>query len=194
MVSQLETERRRGVAPRPRDEVTPRGEATPLNEPAPRGATSDYDNWVDVSDELARRIAGGRSQDATMAGVLERISAAVLEDFTGFDKAFGGVTGEPTTESVSRAGDVVVRAFWWGFHVEISHDALNSILDSGDSINATVDAIGGSIPSPAQPWIKLLAPFVAGVHALLRQIDQGRGIYVSMAWIAPGLFVPTAVV
>jgi hypothetical protein len=158
-----------------------------------RSEVSDTDNWEEVSAELATRISGTRSPDETLARAIAGISAASLENFTGFPNAFGGVTGSPTTESVSRAGDVAVRAFWWGFHVQISHEALESILSSGDSLNATVDAIGGSIPSPAQPWIKLLAPFVAGVHALLRSIDRGDGIYISMSWFAPGVFIPTPV-
>jgi hypothetical protein len=158
-----------------------------------RAEASDTDNWEEVSAELQNRIGGTRSPDETLARAIEGISAAALENFTGFPNSFGGVTGPRSTESVSRAGDVVVRAFWWGFHVQISHEALESILDSGDSLNATVNAIGGSIPSPAQPWIKLLAPFVAGIHAALRGIDRGNGIYISMTWFAPGVFIPTSV-
>jgi|ERR1700722_5425525 hypothetical protein len=161
-----------------------------------RSSTSeapDTDPWEDISAELLSRIGGTRSPDEMLARGIQDISTTALENFTGFRDAFGGVTGLPSTESVSREGGVTVEAYWWGFHVVIPHDTLGSILDSGDTLNSTVNAIGGNIPSPAQPWIKLLAPFVAGVHQLLRSIDQGRGIYISMSWFAPGVFVPTSV-
>lgn len=90
-------------------------------------------------------------------------------------------------------GGVVVRAFWWGFHLEIDHPTLTSVLDSADTVNSLVGMIGGSIPSPAQPWIILVAKFVAGAHQLLRSLDHGSGIYISMSWFAPGVFVPTSV-
>jgi hypothetical protein len=90
-------------------------------------------------------------------------------------------------------GGTVVRAFWWGFHIEISHEDLTAFLNSADPINAAIGAIGGAIPSPASPFIALAAAFVAGALGLLRSLDQGNGVYVSMSWFAPGAFVPTTV-
>jgi hypothetical protein len=97
-------------------------------------------------------------------------------------------------ETVVPRGGTVVRAFWWGFHVQLSHEDLETVLNSADVINTLVDLIGGSIPSPAQPWIKLLAPFIASIHQRLREMEQDEcGIYVSMSWFAPGVFIPTPV-
>jgi 2-isopropylmalate synthase len=72
-------------------------------------------------------------------------------------------------------------------------DDLVRILDSADVVNSTVATIGGNIPSPAQPWIRVLAPFVAATHEGLRALDRGRGIYISMSWVTPGIFIPTSV-
>lgn len=77
--------------------------------------------------------------------------------------------------------------------MQISHEDLETILNSADMINDLVVAIGGDIPSPAQPWIKLIGPYVSLVHDKLRELDTGYGIYISMSWFAPGLFVPTPV-
>jgi hypothetical protein len=99
---------------------------------------------------------------------------------------------ENRREAVARGGSIV-RAFWWGFHIQLSHEDLETVLNSADMINALVDMIGGNIPSPAQPWIKLLAPFVASLHQRLREMDRGCGIYISMSWFAPGVFIPTPV-
>jgi hypothetical protein len=94
---------------------------------------------------------------------------------------------------VAARGGTVVRAFWWGFHIQISHQDLQTFLASADPINAAIGAIGGGIPSPAAPFIALAAAFVAGALGLLRSLDRGSGVYVSMSWFAPGVFVPTSV-
>ncbi|MBX3159457.1 MAG: hypothetical protein KF773_26030 [Deltaproteobacteria bacterium] len=91
-------------------------------------------------------------------------------------------------------GGTIARAFWWGWHVQISHQDLQTFLNSASPINALIGAIGGGIPSPAAPFIKLAAVFVAGALQLLRGLDRGKGVYISMLWIAPGVFVPTSVV
>jgi hypothetical protein len=90
-------------------------------------------------------------------------------------------------------GPTIVRAFWWGFHLEISHEYLLRFLNAADPINAVIGSIGGGIPSPAQPWIALAAAFIAGALKLLRTLDKGQGVYISMTWFAPGVFVPTSV-
>jgi hypothetical protein len=90
-------------------------------------------------------------------------------------------------------GGTVARAFWWGFHIEISHEDLDVFLAVGSTVNTIVGAIGGGIPSPAQPFIVIAAEFVKGALGLLKSLDRGRGVYISMSWFAPGVFVPTSV-
>jgi len=90
-------------------------------------------------------------------------------------------------------GGTVVRAFWWGFHIQVSHEDLQVFLGGANTVNAIVDAIGGNIPSPAAPFIHLAAVFVAGALQLLASLDHGNGVCISMSWFAPGVFVPTSV-
>lgn len=113
-------------------------------------------------------------------------------------------TAVPSTEDVlamlrsktigtKTKGGTVARAFWWGFHIEISHEDLQAFLGGANAVNAIVAAIGGGIPSPAAPFIALAAAFVAATLGVLAALDKGRGVYISMLWIAPGVFVPTTV-
>ncbi|MFN0249067.1 MAG: hypothetical protein ACKV2T_19440 [Kofleriaceae bacterium] len=95
--------------------------------------------------------------------------------------------------AVRSRGGTVARAFWWGFHIQISREDLMTFLSAADPINAMIGTIGGGIPSPASPFIAIAAAFVAGALGLMRSLDRGRGVYVSMLWIAPGIFVPTSV-
>lgn len=94
--------------------------------------------------------------------------------------------------SAAKAG-TVARAFWWGWHVEISHADLTTFLATATTVNTIVGAIGGGIPSPAQPFIVLAATFIQGALGLLKTLDRGRGVYISMSWFTPGVFIPTSV-
>ncbi|WP_332880980.1 hypothetical protein [Streptomyces sp. NBC_00564] len=141
---------------------------------------TEYDNWPVVSLELAKRVPlnGGAGDGPLLTTPTPLLTVADSLDMAPADVGVPGVT---------------VRAFWWGFHVQIDHDTLRQILDAADTVNELVVAVGGTIPSPAQPWIRLIGLFVAGMHEALRVLDRGRGIYISMSWFAPGVFVPTPV-
>ncbi|WP_210583099.1 hypothetical protein [Streptomyces sp. GESEQ-35] len=138
-----------------------------------------YDHWTEISPELAQRVPFTHPANAELINAVRTSTLTPAQ--VSLPAAAEGVSG------------VTVRAFWWGFHVEIDHPSLESILNSADAVNALVGMIGGAIPSPAQPWIVLAAQFVAGAHQLLRSLDRGQGIYISMSWFAPGVFVPTSV-
>jgi hypothetical protein len=142
-------------------------------------------NWEEVSAALSERFRMSRGEEDFMSRTIEANSAAAQAIY------FGTANGQDV--SVQTRGGTVARAFWWGFHVQISHQDLGTILNAADTLNTLVSNIGGNIPSPAQPWIKLMAPFIAATHQLLRSLDKGRGIYISMSWFAPGIFIPTSV-
>ncbi|MEJ2887708.1 caspase family protein [Actinomycetospora aeridis] len=139
------------------------------------------DNGADVLAALGERLP----IDGLPAGLL---TPAVEPDGIALE-----LSGARPAAGHQRDDGIAVRTFWWGFHVQIDHPQLERILASADGVNALVGAIGGSIPSPAQPWIVLVAKFVTGVHALLRHLDEGNGVYISMTWAAPGVFVPSTV-
>lgn len=96
-------------------------------------------------------------------------------------------------EPSSSAAGVVARVYWWGFHIQISHDDLERILSAADVSGTMIAALHGEIPGPAAPFVGLAAAFVASTHDRVRSLDRGRGVYISMAWIAPSVFVPTSV-
>ncbi|MGW7042202.1 hypothetical protein ACWGDT_05695 [Streptomyces avermitilis] len=142
-----------------------------------------HDNWSEVSAALGERVALVHPGNAEL---IHAVQTSTLHQTAGLAQ-----NGVPT--AAADGGGVTVRAFWWGFHFEIDHPSLEVALNAADTVNSLVGMIGGAIPSPAQPWIILVAKFVAGAHQLLRGLDRGRGIYVSMSWFAPGIFVPTSV-
>lgn len=150
------------------------------------------DTWESIRPELEKRF-GEPGQASAASAIAEANSAAAQLVLFGYTSAVDSRGPSTVSGQVQAAAGTVVRAFWWGFHVEIGHDDLERILAAADVVNAVVGAIGGNIPSPAQPWIRLLAPFVASLHDGLRRLDEGCGVYISMSWFAPGVFIPTTV-
>lgn len=89
-------------------------------------------------------------------------------------------------------GSPIVRTFWWGFHIEISSEGIQDLTDTIDPINTIISLIGSSA-GPTAPYIPIAAAFIAGALGLIKKLDQGKGIYISMSWFAPGIFIPTGV-
>jgi hypothetical protein len=156
-------------------------------------APATSQTWSSFASALEKLIAA--SPD--LKGALEEMMArAIRQSLAARDVAVPSaddlLQGLRGPELLARGG-TVVRAFWWGFHVQISHEDLMAFLGAAEPINAVIGAIGGGIPSPAAPFIALVAGFIAGALGLLRSLDRGKGVYVSMSWFAPGIFVPTSV-
>jgi len=89
-----------------------------------------------------------------------------------------------------------VTAFWWGLQFTFTEPALKGLLLS-DNIEAA--ALG--VLSAALFEIPIAAIIVAALAAVIAiqaqvyaAVDQGNGIYLSMLWIAPEVFVPTAII
>lgn len=85
----------------------------------------------------------------------------------------------------------VARTYPWGFHIQLSHDEVTAVVDGATDINAMVDQAAVAIPPPAGPIVKTVAQFIKLALAILHAVDKGKGVYISMLWAAPGLFIPT---
>jgi metacaspase-1 len=153
----------------------------------------DQGNWLEVRAELERRIPGWKS--VPILQKLEQgdgwVSGPSLPG-SSLDSRIGFVGANAAPDSRAPTGPAIVRAFFWGFHIEISSEGLRTFLSVADPINAIVASIG-PVTGPAAPFVTLAAAFVAGALRLLEGLDKGSGVYISMSWFAPGLFIPTTV-
>lgn len=88
--------------------------------------------------------------------------------------------------------EIVARAFWWGFHLQIPEQALEEI---GTAIANGTPFVGllGSVTGPAAPYITLIVAFINAEYAWMKGVNRGKGVYLSMTWAAPGIFVPTPI-
>lgn len=151
------------------------------------------DNWLEIKGELDRRfpyfkfphskrelhdnffkVPPGTANDAThlLRNLnLNNLTAHITKDIT---------------------GPAIVRTFWWGFHIEISNETIQSLLSAVDPINKFIVQTCTS-SGPAAPYIPIAAAFLAGSLGSIKETDQGKGIYLSMSWFAPGIFIPTGI-
>jgi hypothetical protein len=136
------------------------------------------ERWRDVLFEMVRRAKG----DAEFRARVEA-AGAVLDNFEAVLERVRG------SREVA-ASDVRCREYWWGFELEIP----NRILAAWTTPElAEIRTAIGTVPGPVGPFTKRAAAFIAHRVDELRELDTGRGIHVSMTWMAPNVFVPIAI-
>lgn len=156
---------------------------------APRPPT---DGWLGFAEALASFVASDNELQSAVYSMMARSARQALASGDGVVPSVSDLVSTFGKQFATRGG-TVVRTFWWGFHIQVSHQDLQNFLAGAGGVNAIVGTIGGSIPSPAAPFIAMAAAFIAGALSLLKGLDRGNGVYVSMSWLAPGVFVPTSV-
>lgn len=84
-----------------------------------------------------------------------------------------------------------LRAFAWGFHIQVSHDALNELLQEGAAVATLVGSFGiavvassGGAAAPASAMASaLIVGTIATMGSTLRMVDNNsKGIYLSWTW------------
>jgi hypothetical protein len=90
-------------------------------------------------------------------------------------------------------GPISAQGFVWGFSVYVPESEMAALLAGGTALATLTAAVGGALSGTwAAPFIAVLAAYIAAELAWMKAIDKGRGVAVSMSWVAPAIFVPTA--
>jgi hypothetical protein len=146
----------------------------------------DNGNWDEVATALVQKTEAMRSGPDFMSRVIAA-NAQAAED------AYFGPSGQSAGTRDATRGGSVARFFWWGFHVQVSHEDLGFALTAADPQGPFASMLRRVLPADYARWIDIIGPFVAGASGVIRGMDRGRGVYISMSWFAPGIFVPTSV-
>jgi hypothetical protein len=149
------------------------------------GQNVDEGNWSEVRAELERKFKGWRPPSEGPEGQGSYVGSPS-------DQCRTAAASESVGGSRAASGPPIVRAFWWGFHIECSSQGLRDFVGVADPINTIAAAIG-PVTGPAAPFVLAAAAFIAGMLQTLRNLDQGNGVYISMSWFALGIFIPTTV-
>lgn len=115
--------------------------------------------------------------------VADRNAASTWETFE--------IVTNPTVVPGANSGqaeEVRAEAMPWGLVITLSHTAAQNLVATGVASAAIVAAVGGVVSAG------ILAAVGAGIGAvtgLVKAVDSGKGVYLTMLWVTPGLFIPT---
>lgn len=140
------------------------------------------ERWRGVLFELVKRANADEHFRARVEA-----TGAVIRDFD-------GVLGKGMpSEYASPGGTIACHEYWWGFQLEIPHAALvgwNASAAAPDEVTASI----GIGTGPSSQFRKRVSAWIGRRLEELLELDRGEGIYVSMTWMAPGIFVPTSII
>ncbi len=96
---------------------------------------------------------------------------------------------------VEGQADITANAFWWGDNIVFPEPVMKTLNTVGD----IAKALGPLLASAAAaaefllPFIPLIIGYVVADFAIMKAIDQGKGVYLSATWLAPPLLIPTPI-
>lgn len=129
-------------------------------------------------------------------GALSQLRRRDDDDGGGGDGGGGGGGGTGTATS-GPPDPLPAEAFWWGFHIYVSHANIGWALGANGAAAAVgaLAAVFSAIPVVQFIGWALAAWFFANlvVMSAMDAANNGRGVWISMLWVAPGIFVPTPV-
>jgi len=102
----------------------------------------------------------------------------------------GGGGGGPAIPALS-AEDVQAGANVWGIVFTLSHDAATAVSTSTTIISQLV-SLAGSVFPPASFATGLVSAFLSLNAELIKKVDIGNGVYLTIPWLLPGVVVPTS--
>jgi hypothetical protein len=138
------------------------------------------ERWRAVFVELLRRA----NEDAEFRTRVEATGAVIAN----FDAVLACNRGE----HMSASGTIACREYWWGFQLEIPHERLAEWTTASAESTHIAAAIETGL-GPAIAFRRRLAVWISRRVSELQHVDRGTGVYVSMMWMAPNIFVATPI-
>jgi hypothetical protein len=143
--------------------------------------------------------AGDASESAEINALLKVIPDAAAAQLKAWNlqkdlvtAAYPGLAAPSVFAAPTPTNRITVHAYWWGFHLVVPEPVMTQWTAGGATVGGVIAAIAGAT-GPAAPFIAAAAAYVAAEFGLMKTVDKGRGVYVSMSWFAPGIFVPTSI-
>ena len=158
------------------------GMLLPFEDQAQRVILADPAGRAALAKTISSAIATLTSQSSSVA-----IQPNDRPRSDGGDEGGGGGGG-------GTAPNVEVNLLWWGVQVVFPEPTVRYLLGIAGIEGALLGALGLLPAFAAVPWlIPVLAAYIAVQAILIGLVDQGNGVYLSMLWVAPGIFVPTSI-
>jgi len=94
----------------------------------------------------------------------------------------------PVRPTVTEA-DVTVGVNGWGIVFTLSHNAAQDLAFGSDVVSTIVGIVAAAFP-PAALVAGLVAGFIALNAQLIRGVDVGNGVFLTVPWLLPGVVIP----
>ena len=157
-----------------------------------------------VQDLASNAIAGQAKSMSVLPFMMQQGNPVSTTGVSAGSGGNGGLSGKPLPSNIPPP---VVSYFWWGFQIKLTHEAVAWYV-AGENITAgaagaagaiypitdaamALVAAGGSV-GPGVVFFAALALYLVAEAALVQAADKGKGVILSMSWVAPGIFVPTS--
>ena len=185
-------------------------ELTPITLPADSSTNDGEREALDAIGRVLTTTPEGRA--AVAASMLTAMSSAStvfasrlrtqlrpVDTGDGSDSGQGGPgsgTGAPTSPGPPPPAvqdGVSVVSFWWGWQISFNETAtrwIEGIAGSQSAAFGLMAATSAALP-PLSIFSAAVSAWLATETAVIAAVDRGNGIYLSMSWIAPGMFIPT---
>jgi len=98
--------------------------------------------------------------------------------------------GEPVLAPLT-PGDLSAGANGWGIVFTLSHNAALTASFGAKWISQALSLAGELFP-PASFVIGLVSAFISLNGELIKAVDVGKGVYLTVPWLLPGVVVPTS--
>lgn len=86
---------------------------------------------------------------------------------------------------------MTVGANGWGIVFTLSHNAAQSLGGGTGVVSGLVGAAAAAFP-PAAVAAGIVAGFLAAEAAAILALDHGKGVYLTIPWLLPGVVIPTS--
>ena len=105
----------------------------------------------------------------------------------------GGGSGGGSSGGTTNNSGVQANLFWWGFQIVLPEAALKQLATASNIEKAASMLVTAALLAvPVQvPLVAAIAAYIALELTLIAAVDKGNGVYISMSWLLPGIFVPT---
>jgi hypothetical protein len=73
---------------------------------------------------------------------------------------------------------------WWGVHIELAHAEVETVTSAHDIERELLSIAGGAPAPPYDLALAVAARQIAVEPSLIRELDQGDGISLTIPWTA----------
>ena len=97
-----------------------------------------------------------------------------------------------STSSAPTLATISADDYWWGYNFVFPEASMSALEESGDVVETFLSLLG-DIAEELKPILDFVEDYLKADLGAAKLVDEGAGVYLSAAWIAPAVLVPTPI-